>query len=30
MVCEGEELSTFLRVEKMGKSSIEGNTQRSL
>ena len=29
MVCEGEELSTFLRVEKMGKSSIEENTQRS-
>ena len=30
MVREGEELSTFLRVEKMGKSSIEENTQRSL
>ena len=29
MVCEGEELSTFLRVEKMDKSSIEENTQRS-
>ena len=30
MVREGEEPSTFLRVEKMGKSSIEENTQRSL
>ena len=30
MVREGEELSTFLRVEKIGKSSIEENTQRSL
>ena len=30
MVREGEELSAFLRVEKMGKSSVEENTQRSL
>ena len=29
MVWEGEELSTFLRVEEMGKSSIQENTQRS-